>query len=103
MDSGNVNIVIGQSGSIAEGFVFGYLYQQGPDNFVDNLIPQQGTGLFKSQDSLIRAVCWSGPAGNYRAICSSVIFGALQDSLNTKNDLMLGYIDYLYKRKDLLP
>ncbi|MCX7994312.1 MAG: hypothetical protein N3A65_00850 [candidate division WOR-3 bacterium] len=97
-DSSNVDILIGQQSSIVDSLSFGYLHRQGPDNLVDYLIPQAATVLFKDQDSLVRVVCWSGNSGNYRAICSSVIFGALVDSLYSKNELMLRYLDYLYKR-----
>ncbi|MEO0156724.1 MAG: hypothetical protein ABIL07_06390 [candidate division WOR-3 bacterium] len=99
MDSGNVNILIGQSSTIVDSLFYGYLYKKGPDHFVDYLISQGGTVLFKDQDSLARVVCWSGNANNYRAICSTIIFGALIDSLNNKNELMLKYLNYLYKRR----
>ncbi len=98
MDSGNVNVVTGQSATIVENLFYNYLYMKGPDNFVDYLIPQGGTTLFKSQDSLARIVCWAGNSDNYRAICSTIIFGALKDSLNNKNELMRRYLNYLYKR-----
>ncbi|MEO0123385.1 MAG: hypothetical protein ABIL69_05205 [candidate division WOR-3 bacterium] len=99
MDSGNVKLLIGQSASIVDSFSFGYLYRQGPDHLVDKLIPQEGTVLFKDQDSIVRVACWSGNSNNYRAICSTIIFGALVDSLNNKNELMLRYLNYLYKRE----
>lgn len=97
-DSGNVNVVVGQSSTIVENLFYNYLYMKEPDNFVDYLIPQGGVTLFKSQDSLARVVCWTGSSGNYRAICSAVIFGALSDTLNNKNELMFRYLNYLYKR-----
>jgi len=98
-DSGNVSMIIGQSSSPVNGLEFGYPFKQDPDNFVDYLTPQSGIPMFKSQDSLTRVVCWSGSSNNYRAICSAIIFGALKEAANNKNELMLRYLNYLYKRR----
>jgi hypothetical protein len=92
---GNVMSVAGQDGSIAAGMNYSYLYQQGPDSYVDEIEENGGTIFFKSQDSKGRAVYYGGPANNYRAIHSTVIFGALRDGANTKDDLMDIYMDYL--------
>ena len=92
---GNVMSVIGQDGSIAASFYYSYLYQQGPDSFVDEIEEDGGTIFFKSQDSKGRAVYYGGLANTYRAIHSTVIFGALGNGTNTKDDLMDIYMDYL--------
>ena len=92
---GNVISLEGQDGSIAEGPSYGYLYQEGPDNFVDEIGENGGTLFFKSQDSKGRAVCYRGPIDNYRTIHSTFIFGALTNGMNTKLELMGRYVDYL--------
>ncbi len=92
---GNVISVIGQDGSFAADMYYGYLYQRGPDSFVDEIEENGGTLFFKSQDSKGRAVYYGGPSNNYRAIHSTVIFGALRNGGNTKDDLMDIYMDYL--------
>jgi hypothetical protein len=92
---GNVISLEGQDGSIADGMNYDYLYQQGPDNFVDEIEENGGTMFFKSQDSKGRAVCYSGLSSNYRAIHSTVIFGAVVNGTNTKVGLMDSYMGYL--------
>jgi hypothetical protein len=92
---GNVMSVIGQDGSFTAGMYYSYLYQQGPDSYVDEIEENGGTMYFKSQDSKGRAVYYGGPANNYRAIHSAFIFGALRNGGNTKDELMDLYIDYL--------
>lgn len=92
---GNVSMVTGQPGSLLDGLFFSYLYENNPDRSVDILEPDQGSLLFESQDSSGRVILYSGPTDNYRAINSSIIFGGLRDSINTKLDLMSMYMDYL--------
>jgi hypothetical protein len=92
---GNVVSLEGQDGSIADGMNYDYLYQQGPDNFVDEIGENGGTVFFRSQDSKGRAVCYSGLSNNYRAIHSTVIFGAVVNGTNTKVGLMDSYMGYL--------
>jgi hypothetical protein len=92
---GNVMSVAGQDGSFAAGTYYSYLYQRGPDSFVDEIEENGGTIFFKSQDSKGRAVYYGGPANSYRSIHSAVIFGALRNGGNTKDDLMDIYMDYL--------
>lgn len=91
---GNVISVEGQDGSIAQGANYDYLYQEGPDNFVDEIGENGGTMIFKSQESKGRAVCYSGLTDNYRAIHSAFIFGALRNGTNTKAELMTRYMEY---------
>jgi len=92
---GNVITLTGQSGSIAEGKTYNYLYQQGPDHYVDAISSNGGTIFFNDQTDTGRAVSYSGPTNSYRAIHSTIIFGALQESLNTRNELMASYMEYL--------
>lgn len=92
---GDVMSVVGQDGSFAAGMYYSYLYQQGPDSYVDEIEENGGTIFFKSQDSKGRAVYYGGPSNNYRTIHSAVIFGALMNGANTKDDLMDIYMDYL--------
>ena len=73
---GNVSSLAGQNGSFVQGMQYGYLYQQEPDNYIDEIAASDGTLLFFSQDSQGRAVSYSGPAGTYRAVNSTFIFGA---------------------------
>lgn len=93
--TGNVQSVEGLSGSIVSGLAFDYMYQQSPDNYVDEISAAEGTLLFESQDGNGRVVCWEGSADDYRAIHSSFIFGALRDGGSTKQELMSVYMDYL--------
>lgn len=92
---GNVSMVTGQPGSLLDGMFYPYLYENNPDRFVDILEPNQGSLLFESQDSSGRVILYSGPADDYRAVNSSIIFGGLRDSTYTKIDLMNLYMDYL--------
>ncbi|TET62320.1 MAG: T9SS type A sorting domain-containing protein [Candidatus Stahlbacteria bacterium] len=93
--SGNVQTVTGQSGTFVSGMDYNYLYQQGPDSYVDYISAVNGTIFFKSQDNQGRAVNYNGPAGEYRAIHSTFIFGALRNETYNKNELMEIYVDYL--------
>lgn len=93
--SGNVQYVTGLSGTIVDGLSLDYLYNTGPDYWVDFISADGGTLLFESQDSKGRVVCYDGPSDNYRTINSSVVFGALRDGTSTKNELMDIYMDYL--------
>ena len=94
-DTGNVSSITGQFGSIVDGKTYSYLYKEPPDNFVDYISANGGTIIFKSQDSLGRAVMYSGPSNNYRTIHSSFVFSALRDGLHTKEQLMDIYLNYL--------
>jgi flagellar hook assembly protein FlgD len=60
-----------------------------------------GTIFYKSQDNLGRAVCYNGPSGDYRAIHSAVIFGALREGAFTKSMLMTQYTNYLLETVDV--
>jgi hypothetical protein len=93
--SGNVQNVTGQGGSIGEGLNYNYLYNEGPDFYVDYINADGGTILFTSQDVLNRAISYDGPSNNYRAIHSTFIFGALRDGSKTKDELMATYMDYV--------
>lgn len=94
--SGNVQYVTGQTGTFVEGMSYNYLYNQGPDSYVDYIGPNGGTIFFRCQSSLGRGVLYSGPGGNtYRAMHSPHIFGALRDGSDSKQDLMTIYMDYL--------
>ena len=93
--TGNISTVTGQTGSIAQGTTYGYLYKQGPDNYVDYIGPNGGTIFFRSQDNNGRAVNYSGPGNNYRSIHSAFIFGALRNGTYTKQQLMQSYMTYL--------
>ena len=93
--SGNVQYIAGLSGTIVDGLSLDYLYDTGPDYWVDLISADGGTLLFESQDSKGRIVCYDGPSDNYRTINSSVVFGALRDGTSTKNELMGIYMDYL--------
>ena len=91
----NVQLVNGEAGTFAEGMSFDYLYGQGPDNYVDIIQASGGTMVFRSQDNLGRVILYSGASDNYRAIHSTVMFGALRDGALSKTDLMGDYLDYL--------
>ncbi|MEO0092963.1 MAG: T9SS type A sorting domain-containing protein [candidate division WOR-3 bacterium] len=74
---------------------FNYLFQQGPDHYVDVIEASGGTIFFRCQNDSGRAVSYSGPSNNYRAVHSTLIFGALQEITNTRNELMARYMNYL--------
>ena len=93
--SGNVQYMTGVTGSIVEGLSLDYIYDTGPDIYVDIISADGGALLFESQDSNGRVICYGGPSNNYRIINSSVVFGALRDGTSTKNELMGIYMDYL--------
>jgi hypothetical protein len=92
---GNVQNVMGQGGSLGEGFGYEYLYNEGPDSYVDDINANGGTIFFTSQDALNRAISYDGPSNNYRAIHSTFIFGALRDGSRNKDELMAAYLDYV--------
>ena len=62
---------------------------------VDHLVPNQSTYLYKSDDGFGRMFAMA--TDNYRAISSSVVFGAIEnaDSLNTKPYFMAEMINFL--------
>ncbi len=93
--SNNVQSVSGQTGTFVQGMNYDYLYGQGPDSYVDYIGANGGTIIYRSQDNNGRAIFYNGTGGNYRAIHSSVIFGALRDGAHTKTELMTEYMDYL--------
>uniref|UniRef100_A0A7C3UQ64 T9SS type A sorting domain-containing protein n=1 Tax=candidate division WOR-3 bacterium TaxID=2052148 RepID=A0A7C3UQ64_UNCW3 len=91
MGTGNVQNLIGQPNTFAQGINLSYLYQQGPDNYVDELGEQGGRLYFLDQNGIGRGIYYRG--GNYRTILSSVIFGALQGTERTR--LLRSYLQYL--------
>ena len=93
--SGNVQNVTGITGTIVDAMSLDYIYDTGPDSYVDEISATEGVLLFQSQDSNGRVVCYTGPTDNYRTINSSVVFGALRDAGSTKNELMAVYMDFL--------
>ncbi len=93
--TGNVMNVVGQTGSIAQGKNYDYLYQQGPDSYVDYIGSNGGTIIFRSQDNNGRAISYDGAGGNYRSIHSTSMFGALRNGSQTKEELMQTYMTYL--------
>lgn len=92
---GNVSSLTGQSGTFVQGYNYDYLFQQDPDNFVDEITANGGTIIYASQDAVGRAIMYDGPGNNYRALHSTFIFGALQSGTNTKEELMQVYMNYL--------
>lgn len=92
---GNVRTIFGQPTTIVEGIIFNYLYQEGPDHYVDAISSNGGTIFFIDQNDTGRAVYYSGPNNSYRTIHSTLIFGALKETLNTRNELMARYMNYL--------
>jgi hypothetical protein len=93
--TGNIETVFGEPATVSEGLDYNYLYQQPPDNLLDDIAASGGTIFFKSQDGLGRAVSYRGTANSYQAIHASFIFGALVNGIHTKNDQMQSYMDYL--------
>jgi len=89
--TGNVQSLAGESGSFAEGLSLGYAYQQGPDNYVDEMGAAGGAVILRSQDNVGRAVC--NAASGYRTVLSATVFGAM--SRTDRAALMAGYMDYL--------
>jgi hypothetical protein len=74
---------------------YGYLYQQGPDSYVDIISANGGTLIYRCQNNSGRAVIYEDAVHGYRTIYSTFIFGALRDQANAKQDLMAVYLDYL--------
>ena len=92
---GNISSISGQTNTMTQGLEFEYLYQQDPDNYVDEIDGNNSTVLFKSQDGIGRVVLYEDSTRGYRTIYSTFIFGALRDGLSTKQELMDIYLDYL--------
>jgi len=93
--TGNIETVFGETGSVVEGLDYDYLYQQPPDNLVDHIDANGGSIIFASQDGIGRGVMYAGVSNTYRTINTSFIFSALVNGIHTKNDLMEAYMDYL--------
>jgi hypothetical protein len=93
--TGNIETVCGETGSIADGLDYNYLYQQPPDHLVDYIEPTAGLIAFKSQDGLARGITYTGVSNTYRTMNTSFIFGALINGIHTKNELMETYMNYL--------
>jgi hypothetical protein len=81
---------------MTDGFSYDYLYGQGPDSYVDIINENGGALFFEDQNTRGRAIVYDGPSGEYRAIHSTFIFGALRNGTNNKNDLMDTYVEYLF-------
>lgn len=77
--------------TFAQGINLNYLYQQGPDNYVDEIGENGGRIYFRDQLGIGRVIFYN--SGKYRTILSTVIFGALQGV--QKENLMRSYIRYL--------
>lgn len=92
---GNIENITGQNSTIAQGLDYSYLYQQGPDSYVDLISANSGTVIYESQDQSGRVVIYEDPITGYRTIHSTLIFGALRDGTDLKQDLMAVYLDYL--------
>lgn len=88
-------MLYGEDNTFIEGTFYSYLYQEGPDSYVDSIAENGGTIFFKSQDYQGRAISHEGPSNEHRLIHSTIIFGALRDSIHSKNELMQAYMDYL--------
>ena len=95
-DSLNVQNLIGESGTLAEGYQFEYQYGSDSDYQVDEISANEGTLIFTSQDGKGRGVCYDG-GEQYHTIFTSTLFGAMIDgeSPNTKAELMSSYLAYL--------
>jgi len=71
---GNVQTLVGQSGTFAQNLGTTYAYNEGPDAYVDEFDAAGGTVCLRDQSSIGRVVSFD--AGTYRTVTSSVIFGA---------------------------
>jgi hypothetical protein len=99
MEEGNVNVAEGIGPWAGISFDY-YSYQKdGPDAFVDELLATSGEAVVRSRRAgnksnarVVRRAGESEPA--YRAVASSVIFGALTDGEHTKSDLMEIYLEF---------
>lgn len=89
--TGNVQTLTGASGTFAAGLSPGYLYQQGPDNYVDQFAANGGTLLFRDQSSIGRVVYHATVSS--RTVCSAVIYGAMSQPARSR--VMRGYTNYL--------
>lgn len=92
---GNISSVTGQGGTMVQGLDYDYLYQDGPDSYVDIISANGGTIIYQCQSLSGRAVIYEDPTSGYRTIHSTFIFGALRDGANVKQDLMAAYLNYL--------
>ncbi|MBN2465709.1 hypothetical protein JXD38_08845 [candidate division WOR-3 bacterium] len=89
--TGNVQSLNGEAGTLAEGMGLTYLYQQEPDNYVDELGSDGGTVVVRSQENIGRVVCNETPT--YRTVLSATIFGASSGA--DREALLAGFMDYL--------
>ena len=93
--TGNVQTMTGQSGTFGQGLDLGYMYQQPPDAYVDQIEANGGTVLYRDQSGIGRAVCYAGPTNSYRAVHMATTFGALRTSDVQRDLLATALVDYL--------
>jgi hypothetical protein len=91
MQVGNVERVIGQEGTFAQGRRASYLYREWPDNYVDELEADGGTVFLRDQSGVGRALHFEG--NRFRTIVSSVSFSAMGERY--RDSLMATYVRYL--------
>lgn len=94
----NVQNLTGQANTLLDGCLIDYTYGLDyPDTFVDEISSAGGDIFFRCQDDIGRAVAYSGDAGTYRAIHSTIWFGAIKDAgaSHTKAQIMQTYLNYL--------
>lgn len=90
-----VDQLVAQYATFMDNLNFSYTGGTDPHFSVDRLVANQATCLFKSEDGSGRMFAYD--AGNYRAISSSVVFGAIKngDSLDIKAYMMAEMINFL--------
>ena len=93
-DINNLSTLTGQNGSIVADKSYDYLPNSLPNNWVGEIDSNGGTIIFKCDNDKGRGVTCEGQSGNYRALHSSVLFGAVRNE-TARNELMKIYMDYL--------
>lgn len=93
----NVQNMHSPTGIFTDPILLDYQYSSESDYGVDELSGTNGAVCLVSQDDIGRVTYWDGPAGDYRVIMSSILFGSLIDGTgdNNKATLMGRYYSFL--------
>ncbi len=89
--SGDLTAVEGQAGSMAEGMIFDY---SGDNSYVDHITAQTPAVMMFMNSNPPYGTAVSYDAGTYKTIGFSFEFGGLQDGERSKDELLIGILEF---------
>jgi hypothetical protein len=93
-DTNNLDSLFGQNGTFVDGKKYDYLANSLANHWVGEFGSEGGRIFFKCDKDKGRGITYEGPDKKYRAIHTSVLFGAIRDN-EKRNELMEIYMEYL--------